>query len=597
MHQTTVGSFHEAIIPILNVSNFFGILPVDNISSRDISILQFRWKSIKTIYSLVFLICASIESLLCLRLGIMNGISLIYVNTLSFYSISTLNAIFVFLLARKWKNIMLFWFEHERMFLRAPYVIHGWSLKRKIIMWSTTFALFTLVDRALYMSTVLHNNQQIIENCNVNESEFFHSYLLAYRLHLVDVIPYHIAIFPLYEWINILMTFSWNFMDLLIVLISIGLTTRFNQINKTKRNKSNSSFAKSLHPALVFAYFFGCMPMIAEKSVRKEKSLLARKLSLLSNIVRYFYCAFVQISISIMLLTLIHHTINKAAKFDYKEFIPVVFFLNCLIIAISLVIIAHRMNSLLSDWMDFNNVDAKLNSRVILGTFMMTALVEHLLSKATDYESTSRCFRYYGSAFEGFTRGIIPVFFKVFEYSHFWGAFVVVTCFYSTVVWNFNDIFLIIVYQTIGGILRKFISNISDKLLYVSQFLRFRQTTTVMQSIYFWFSLSYLMCRTFTVCWSASLIYEESKAIKKVINNVPSAYFCHELKLLQQYAEHETIAISGYEVFHITKPSILTVCNSFSLFNNDSILFFSFVTVDWKYYYLCYGYSKLQVSE
>jgi gustatory receptor len=90
------------------------------------------------------------------------------------------------------------------------------------------------------MSTVLLNNQQIIENCRVNESEFFRSYLIAYRQHLVDVIPYHIAMFPLYEWVNILMTFSWNFMDLLIVLISIGLTTRFSQINRRLVNGANA---------------------------------------------------------------------------------------------------------------------------------------------------------------------------------------------------------------------------------------------------------------------------------------------------------------------------------------------------------------------
>lgn len=82
------------------------------------------------------------------------------------------------------------------------------------------------------MWTALHNNQEIIKHCNVNESEFFHSYLIAYRYHVLDVIPYHIAEFPLCEWINLLMTYSWNFIDLLIVIISIGLSTRFDQINQ-----------------------------------------------------------------------------------------------------------------------------------------------------------------------------------------------------------------------------------------------------------------------------------------------------------------------------------------------------------------------------
>lgn len=79
--------------------------------------------------------------------------------------------------------------------------------------------------------TSFHTNQQIINNCQLNESEFFHSYLIAYRYHLTDVIPYHAVEFPIYEWINISMTFTWNFIDLFIILICVALTTRFNQIN------------------------------------------------------------------------------------------------------------------------------------------------------------------------------------------------------------------------------------------------------------------------------------------------------------------------------------------------------------------------------
>lgn len=96
----------------------------------------------------------------------------------------------------------------------------------------------------MFLTTSFYNNQQIIDNCRLNESEFFHSYLIAYRYHFIDVIPYHIIEFPIYAWISILMTYSWNFMDLFIILISIGLTTRFNQINMRliKSFENNNDF-------------------------------------------------------------------------------------------------------------------------------------------------------------------------------------------------------------------------------------------------------------------------------------------------------------------------------------------------------------------
>jgi len=133
-------------MPIVKISQFFGILPVDNITSKEISSLQFQWKSIKIIYSLVFLTCASIECILCIRMGFKNGLSLIYINTLSFYSISTFNTIYIFTLARKWRQIMDSWYEHERIFLKLPYTINGWSLRRKIVMWSTLFGLLAISE-------------------------------------------------------------------------------------------------------------------------------------------------------------------------------------------------------------------------------------------------------------------------------------------------------------------------------------------------------------------------------------------------------------------------------------------------------------------
>lgn len=255
------GSFHEAIGPVLFVAQFFGLMPVDGVKSREISSLCFRWKSMKTIYSLTFVIFGSVECLLCLRLLFHRGMTLAYCSSLTFYTISVLGAIYFIKLASKWKHLMKVWYDCEKVFLRAPYKMHGLSLKRTIILWSVAYGFFASckllnlfsfqrqckkicfsVDHALFLIRSFYNNQQIIEYCNVNESEFFHSYLIAYRYHLTSVIPYHIIEYPLYEWINILMTFSWSFVDLIIVLISVALAKRFNQVNnRLIENRENAN--------------------------------------------------------------------------------------------------------------------------------------------------------------------------------------------------------------------------------------------------------------------------------------------------------------------------------------------------------------------
>lgn len=105
------------------------------------------------------------------------------------------------------------------------------------------------------MKTLLYN-QQTIQNCQLNASEFFHSYLIAYRYHLTSAIPYHIVEFPIYQWINILMTFAWNFVDLFIILISVTLATRFNQINlRIIDSQKSTTIADSLWSEIRLHYY------------------------------------------------------------------------------------------------------------------------------------------------------------------------------------------------------------------------------------------------------------------------------------------------------------------------------------------------------
>lgn len=128
------------------------------------------------------------------------------------------------------------------------------------------------MDHTLYLSSSFYNNQQIIDNCHVNESEFFHSYLIAYRYHLTTVIPYHVIEYPIFEWIYILMTFSWNFIDLLIILISIGLATRFNQINRRLINSLKSAGSTDAFWTNIRVNYFALIDLVDE--IDQEISML-----------------------------------------------------------------------------------------------------------------------------------------------------------------------------------------------------------------------------------------------------------------------------------------------------------------------------------
>jgi hypothetical protein len=54
-------SFHFAISGALLIGQIFGVLPVNNIKCPSVYKLAFKWSSLRTIYSVLFLIFSSIQ--------------------------------------------------------------------------------------------------------------------------------------------------------------------------------------------------------------------------------------------------------------------------------------------------------------------------------------------------------------------------------------------------------------------------------------------------------------------------------------------------------------------------------------------------------
>lgn len=172
------------------------------------------------------------------------------------------------------------------------------------------------------------------------------------------------------------------------------------------------------------------------------------------------YCWLVQALNVMMLLTLVYRFTHEH-NFDYSKILPLVFFFNCFAMAMNFIYISRKLPELLRSWrkfdLDFPTIhnEASLSLK-ILSIFMTVAFIEHFASKVQDYDRASYCFDFYPTKFEAFTRSIIPKFFKVWPYSHPLGVYIVLTCFLSTVMWNFGDVFLITTFVAISGKLKKF---------------------------------------------------------------------------------------------------------------------------------------------
>lgn len=126
--ETENPSFHQSVGPMLVYGQLFGMLPVDGVLSKDESQVSFRWKSIKTIYSMMFLFCGTVESCLGIRRLLRLGFKVNFAEGLLFFIMAVVRAFIFFNLARHWKEFIGRWRMNEDVFLRTPYRVKGWSL-------------------------------------------------------------------------------------------------------------------------------------------------------------------------------------------------------------------------------------------------------------------------------------------------------------------------------------------------------------------------------------------------------------------------------------------------------------------------------------
>jgi gustatory receptor len=145
--------------------------------------------------------------------------------------------IFLFL-ATKWKDFISYWYKKEKPFLYEPYSMKGMSLSMKIRIIGFVFIAFYLTEHLTFIAMELQDNRYQLKVCNATNISFLHNYMRRERPHLLDVLPYRWWIFPFFQFTITLLAFSWNYVDFFIIILSLGLSTRFNQLNERLQHTS-----------------------------------------------------------------------------------------------------------------------------------------------------------------------------------------------------------------------------------------------------------------------------------------------------------------------------------------------------------------------
>lgn len=87
----------------------------------------------------------------------------------------------------------------------------------------------------------------------------------------------------------------------------------------------------------------------------------------------------------------------------------------------------------------------------------------------------------------------------------------------------------------------------------------YRSRGNYADELYFWFCLSYVIIRVTNMMFAASSIPQEAREISYTLYEIPTEFWCVELKRLNEIFLADHFALSGKGYFLLTKRLIFAV--------------------------------------
>lgn len=213
--------FENAIRPAMKIARLFGLFP--------------RWKLLSTIYASCILALHIAIALTVVHkrfeLGYIEAHSAV---GFFFYTNSTLVAILFFKLNFEWQKLVNHWTDVEKcIFLTDKYRSGSeWSLRRRLYACTVVGLFAAFMEHTLFIAAGFRKVVNEAEVCGYENDIIAENFFHNFHEHIFSLIPYNHFYGGTVAFLNMSLNFIWSFVDLFIVLVSVGISFRFEQINR-----------------------------------------------------------------------------------------------------------------------------------------------------------------------------------------------------------------------------------------------------------------------------------------------------------------------------------------------------------------------------
>ncbi|KAH8386167.1 hypothetical protein KR200_002103 [Drosophila serrata] len=225
------GTFHQAVGRVLLVAEFFAMMPVKGVTSKHPSNLSFSWRNIRTCFCVLFIASSFTNFGLSLYKVLNNPISFNSIKPIIFRGSVLLVLIVALNLARRWPQLMMYWHTVEQDLPKYQTQLGRWKMGHTIAMVMLVGMMLSVAEHILSMVSAIN----YASFCN-RTADPIQNYFLRTNDEIFFVTSYSTPLAMWGKFQNVYSTFIWNYMDLFVMIVSIGLASKFRQLNDDLRN-------------------------------------------------------------------------------------------------------------------------------------------------------------------------------------------------------------------------------------------------------------------------------------------------------------------------------------------------------------------------
>ncbi|XP_072754924.1 gustatory receptor for sugar taste 64f isoform X2 [Anoplolepis gracilipes] len=226
-------SLYASIRPIIMLAQCFSMFPVCGVNKSDASYLRFTWRSPKILYTFIVFLTVFFMSiynvLWLLSTGANSSKMSKSMTTFVFYTTNLISTVLFVRLAWQWPCLALTWEKLERELASRYREISKITLATRFKIVTIVVMLLALVEHSAAVVSAYINAIECADTRG--DTDIIGTYFQMQFPQIFTKVSYSIWKGILVETINVLSTFSWNFVDLFLILISIALANQFRQLN------------------------------------------------------------------------------------------------------------------------------------------------------------------------------------------------------------------------------------------------------------------------------------------------------------------------------------------------------------------------------